>query len=42
MSDDEQQPIRGPTLRLGISTCLLGQRIRYDGGYKRDPVLVST
>jgi uncharacterized protein YbgA (DUF1722 family)/uncharacterized protein YbbK (DUF523 family) len=29
-------------LRLGISTCLLGERVRYDGGHKRDPFLVDT
>ena len=29
-------------IRLGISACLLGQRVRYDGGYKRDPFLIET
>lgn len=29
-------------LRLGISTCLLGERVRYDGGHKRDPFLTDT
>ena len=29
-----------PRLRLGISACLLGQAVRYDGGHKRrDPLL---
>jgi len=28
--------------RLGISTCLLGEAVRYDGGHKRDPFLVDT
>jgi uncharacterized protein YbbK (DUF523 family)/uncharacterized protein YbgA (DUF1722 family) len=28
-----------PRLRLGISSCLLGQRVRYDGGDKRAPLL---
>ena len=41
MSDDEQQRIKGPTLRLGVSTCLLGERVRYDGGHKRDSFLVD-
>ncbi len=27
--------------RVGISTCLLGQRIRYDGGHKRDRWIVE-
>ncbi|MEZ5332579.1 MAG: DUF523 and DUF1722 domain-containing protein [Thermoanaerobaculia bacterium] len=25
-----------PTLRLGISSCLLGEEVRYDGGHKND------
>ena len=29
-------------IRLGISTCLLGQKVRYDGGHKRDPFLIET
>ncbi|HUV39720.1 MAG TPA: DUF523 and DUF1722 domain-containing protein [Planctomycetota bacterium] len=28
--------------RLGISSCLLGEPVRYDGGHKRDPFLVDT
>ena len=30
------------TIRIGISSCLLGQKVRYDGGHKRDPFLVET
>jgi uncharacterized protein YbbK (DUF523 family)/uncharacterized protein YbgA (DUF1722 family) len=30
----------GP-IRLGISTCLLGEKVRYDGGHKRDDFLVE-
>src|SRR6266404_7119360 len=29
-------------LRLGISACLLGHEVRYDGGHKRDPFLTET
>src|ERR1044072_6604463 len=29
-------------LRLGISACLLGERVRFDGGHKRDPFLVES
>lgn len=29
-------------IRLGISTCLLGERVRYDGGHKLDPFLTRT
>src|SRR5688572_12908993 len=28
-------------IRLGVSTCLLGEEVRYDGGHKRDPFLVD-
>ncbi len=31
-----------PVIRLGISTCLLGERVRYDGGHKLDRFLVHT
>lgn len=34
MSDD--------IIRIGISTCLLGEKVRYDGGHKLDPFLVDT
>jgi uncharacterized protein YbgA (DUF1722 family)/uncharacterized protein YbbK (DUF523 family) len=29
------------TLRIGVSACLLGQEVRYDGGHKRKPFLVD-
>ncbi len=29
-------------IRLGISSCLLGQKVRYDGGHKLDPFLRDT
>jgi len=29
-------------IRLGISTCLLGERVRYDGGHKHDAYLTDT
>ncbi len=33
----------GPdSLRLGISACLLGQAVRFDGGHKRDAFLADT
>ena len=28
--------------RVGISSCLLGERVRYDGGHKLDTVLIET
>lgn len=29
-------------IRIGISACLLGEKVRYDGGHKRDDYLVET
>ncbi len=29
-------------LRIGISSCLLGDEVRFDGGHKRDPFLTGT
>ncbi|MBI3030953.1 MAG: DUF1722 domain-containing protein [Candidatus Rokubacteria bacterium] len=29
-------------IRIGVSACLLGEEVRYDGGHKRDPFLVET
>jgi len=37
MSEQDGHPIR-----IGISACLLGQKVRYDGGHKRDAYLVET
>ena len=31
-----------PCIRIGISACLLGQEVRFDGGHKRDPFLTDT
>ena len=28
-------------VRIGISACLIGQKVRFDGGHKRDPFLVE-
>jgi uncharacterized protein YbgA (DUF1722 family)/uncharacterized protein YbbK (DUF523 family) len=42
MSDIEQKGPIEPVLRLGISTCLLGEPVRYDGGHKLDRFLVHT
>jgi uncharacterized protein YbgA (DUF1722 family)/uncharacterized protein YbbK (DUF523 family) len=29
-------------IRIGISSCLLGQEVRFDGGHKRDPFLTGS
>jgi uncharacterized protein YbgA (DUF1722 family)/uncharacterized protein YbbK (DUF523 family) len=39
---DTDRSRREPVLRLGVSSCLLGEHVRYDGGHKRDPFLVGT
>lgn len=33
------QPDGSPRIRLGISACLLGARVRYDGNHKNNPLL---
>ena len=32
----------GGPIRIGVSSCLLGNQVRYDGGHKRDAFLVET
>ncbi|MCE9614012.1 MAG: DUF523 and DUF1722 domain-containing protein [Lentisphaerae bacterium] len=34
-------PATPAPIRLGISTCLLGVRVRFDGGHKRDPYITE-
>src|SRR5271169_6902245 len=40
------EPVARPSLntpiRIGVSACLLGRAVRYDGGHKRDAFLVDT
>ena len=31
-----------PRLRLGVSSCLLGEEVRFDGGHKHDSLLTGT
>jgi len=39
--DSSQVRALEPVLRLGVSSCLLGQSVRYDGGHKLDRFLVD-
>lgn len=39
---NEQKRSEEPTIRLGVSTCLLGEEVRYNGGHKLDRFLVNT
>jgi uncharacterized protein YbgA (DUF1722 family)/uncharacterized protein YbbK (DUF523 family) len=41
MSNDQPACFEEPTIRLGVSTCLLGEQVRYDGGHKLDRFLVN-
>jgi uncharacterized protein YbgA (DUF1722 family)/uncharacterized protein YbbK (DUF523 family) len=42
MGEAEKYHLEGPVIRLGVSTCLLGERVRYDGGHKLDRYLTGT
>src|SRR5919106_4917593 len=33
--------MQSPPIRIGISACLLGQEVRFDGGHKRDKRLID-
>jgi len=37
-----QQEDLTPAIRIGISSCLLGESVRFDGGHKRDVYLIET
>ena len=41
-SYNEVMSLDGARPRVGISRCLLGDEVRYDGGHKRDALLIST
>ena len=40
--DAPGEPSRDRPIRVGISACLLGEEVRFDGGHKRDPFLTGT
>ncbi|MFC2030486.1 DUF523 domain-containing protein [Chloroflexota bacterium] len=42
MSVKEDRSGQQPVIRLGISACLLGKPVRYDGGHKLPPYLPGT
>ena len=39
---ENRAAVHAERLRIGISTCLLGEPVRYDGGHKRDRFLTDT
>lgn len=42
MTSSEQKTERLKPLRIGVSTCLLGENVRYDGGHAHDPFVTQT
>ena len=40
MMDQPEAPVS--PIRVGVSACLLGQRVRYDGGHKAEPFIIDT
>ena len=42
MKESESNHMQDPVLRLGVSTCLLGEQVRFDGGHKHDRYLTGT
>lgn len=41
MMPDSVEPVQGP-IRIGISSCLMGEEVRFDGGHKQDKYLTHT
>jgi uncharacterized protein YbgA (DUF1722 family)/uncharacterized protein YbbK (DUF523 family) len=42
MSKNSQAERSFPRVKIGVSSCLLGQEVRYNGGHKRDRFLISS
>ncbi|MGD9374596.1 MAG: DUF523 domain-containing protein, partial [Anaerolineae bacterium] len=42
MTETEKEYLTEPVIRVGVSTCLLGERVRFDGGHKHDRYLTGT
>ena len=42
MGTEQRKPGMRKSIKLGISTCLLGENVRYDGGHKLDQFLTNT
>ena len=41
MSERQGTSVDSPTIRLGVSSCLMGEEVRFDGGHKRDTFLIN-
>src|SRR5579862_5742293 len=42
MSPATPRSAEAPRPRVGVSACLLGEKVRYDGGHKRDAFVTET
>ena len=42
MADQRRQPLAADEIRIGISSCLLGEKVRWDGGHKHQHFLTDT
>ena len=42
MSDEPSPPASPEVIRIGISACLLGEAVRFDGGHKQDRFILGT
>lgn len=42
MSESSRWVDPSSPIRVGISSCLLGKKVRFDGGHKQDSFLVHT
>ncbi|MDX1642743.1 MAG: DUF523 and DUF1722 domain-containing protein [Thermoanaerobaculia bacterium] len=42
LASDRQTSVDDPTLRLGISACLLGEEVRFNGGHVKNDFLLNT
>ena len=41
-SGEKETALPDGPVRVLVSACLLGEKVRYDGGHKRDPIIVET
>ncbi|MBL4866349.1 MAG: DUF523 domain-containing protein [Pseudomonadales bacterium] len=42
MSDFDSIYAHKPVIQIGVSSCLLGEKVRYDGGHKQNAYIIQT
>jgi uncharacterized protein YbbK (DUF523 family) len=42
LSEEKEPALPDGPVRVLVSACLLGKKVRYNGGHKRDPIIVET